>query len=771
MTHPPPERDTGDVDAQLRRLAESPEIVDVWDRERILSVEVSTARDEFVASCEDATLYEVTGVELREQVSSRLGFAEYLTRIHANPYDELRTELINAYFAFGHRQGDAGDDERAHAPPVNSDEKTLEARISAWIQAARLVSAQNAKTPLFREHTTASRYHVIVGDKGVGKTFLQNYIISRYCKQFDDAQVLWVRISLARGFHGPGGYLDIDAWVKAQVAKILCRYYDPNSARYKFREGACVFDATAFLDERFRDDPAALRASKQMLTVFYTLDPYAEKQLSYKWLSAEVVDALFSHAVAKGIAFIVVIDGLDLLGRTLNGHASYERTVGALKEYLAAESALWRFHLLFVRPDSLEKIDEHIVQPDRETSEHLRRPEIFSILPVDLEEVYRRRIETLRRPTVATRLAYEVEEVLAFDTFVRATETAIEGAGGAAAGYHEAVARTIGNNTRAAMMILHAATHAFLNVNVEHDKRYRLTERLMLDGMPLPPAAIRYRVHRRGRKESRSLEPLPSGARIVYDTHFLPSLFAIPFDGTRTAVDVFGGDNQFRLLMGLRVLQTAALLDRSGNEDPTEAHLQRVVRRLFGYRPEEVEATISRQIDDELLVFRKRAIRYSLPWLSALHVGTKGRMLLDEYVCDATYLSLAALTAFLPVSVCLFARGRPRILVTPVTPAKRAVDYVMDKVINAVTLSKLVKELSRRQEEFCAREIVPGLDPELGHLFGQGLAEITPRHRGYFDFTARMESEVLAIARLSVMGLLPHERQEVCERIEGYLRH
>src|ERR1019366_313080 len=121
---------------------------------------------------------------------NRIGFVEYLNRISVNPGDPVRTELIKKYFIFGSQQGDHNPGEPA---PINDSAAVLDSCVRTWIDKSRAFpSAYRLYEGVpKREPRDIPRFGIVTGERGVGKTFLQNYIPSEYAQQFDDEEVLW----------------------------------------------------------------------------------------------------------------------------------------------------------------------------------------------------------------------------------------------------------------------------------------------------------------------------------------------------------------------------------------------------------------------------------------------------------------------------------------------------------------------------------------------------------------------------------------------------
>lgn len=691
---------------------------------------------------------------------ARGGFVEYLNKVSANPNDPLRTDLIKQYFVFPARRhiGTPG------LPVINRSATHLRKSVLAWQARARALADafKHSHTTPRQERRDSPRLAILEGERGVGKTFLQNYVISQYAQAFDEAKVLWVRISLVRHFDEE---CSLDYWIKAQIAKVLCRYYDPASRVYPMmpRPGRFVIDADAVLQEAGAfTDPGDAMKIRAMLRILQMHQPTADRDLLPEWIPSIAVDVLFDAAVHAGLGFIVVLDGLDLLGHTRDFETSFERTLASLARYLMSEAPLWRYHLLFIRRESRGAIDEKVLTPIRATPEHYRNTDHGVIAGVPLSTLCAKRLDVLASRTVAERIGgYRPEEVTEFRQFLEATPSGLD-RNGTPVSYDVALKSVLGTNARGAMQVLHAAAHEY--ARGISGKHYLLTDRLMRLGTPLPPAAPTYRtIHSEGglhlEREAGTLR------HTAYEATFLPAIFRFPYARGALAMGELWGESRAQVLMGLRILQIAAVLRRnqSDTETPTQTSLTDYVSQLFFYEPIYVRALVDEFIDEEVLVVIPAPEQCQATDLPSrpLELSPKGRKILTTYIADPTYLNLSSFNMPVPRALLSSRRKPPFIHVVPLNDDVEVADIVFGKVLNSLRMVAVVQYLnSVQQRRSEATRLVKG---KARKVLECGNVEVLPGHGSLFGFADGMGKEVRRICSLSLSGLADAQLSQLAD--------
>jgi len=226
-------------------------------------------------------------------------------------------------------------------------------------------SADTSTDAIFRQDK-----FLLIGERGIGKTFYLNYLISQFSSELHQKRIILVRLDLTKDTDED---LSIDDWLHWKICKILFTYYDAGS-----------FDRDAMNDV---DDPKfAHFVEKERLELLFNLDSRADilfeiargydteltrvefskafrevasklrsvvdtkpRQIPHNWFFPMIWDYIVSM---NECSFIVIFDGLDQLGLTDHDRDRYEALVDAVNSYLGSEKSLYTASLVTMRPKS-----------------------------------------------------------------------------------------------------------------------------------------------------------------------------------------------------------------------------------------------------------------------------------------------------------------------------------------------------------------------------------------------------------------------------------
>ncbi len=243
-------------------------------------------------------------VALRDAVTA-------LTHIPANPSKPEYSELIQRAYVFA----DGGD-----ATFVNASEQAAARFMARVVARAMLLQSQwksgNTETP-------PSRFFVLSGGRGAGKTFFENYLLCRFNNQMTSVRTIAVRIALTKDHN-----LDerLDAWFYRQATRIVLRCYDKDSKARNpnnFR-----IPVLQWLRER---GPDIDQKEVDVLELAF-MQPSSDANL-------EKISDLMAERVVRfcleeeGVSFVCLIDGYDRLARdaaTTKRFATLKRSVDRL---------------------------------------------------------------------------------------------------------------------------------------------------------------------------------------------------------------------------------------------------------------------------------------------------------------------------------------------------------------------------------------------------------------------------------------------------------
>lgn len=211
---------------------------------------------------------------------------------------------------------------------------------------------------------------LLIGERGIGKTFFLNYMISQFSSELHQKRIILVRLDLTKDTDED---LTIDDWLHWKICKILFTYYDAGSFNR---------DATHDVE----DPKFAHFIEKESLNLLFNLDSRADilfeiargydteltrvefsmafrevasklrsvvdtkpSKIQYNWFFPMIWDYVVS---INRCSFIVIFDGLDQLGLTDHDRDRYELLVEAVNSYLGSEKSLYTASLVTMRPKS-----------------------------------------------------------------------------------------------------------------------------------------------------------------------------------------------------------------------------------------------------------------------------------------------------------------------------------------------------------------------------------------------------------------------------------
>jgi hypothetical protein len=672
--------------------------------------------------------------------------------IRVNPHSKQRTALILGSYVYGSR-----DLPRSYenAQPINGSEVEVRGFVDQVIARAREHDAS-------LNHTTAGktrRYDVVFGERGVGKTFFQNFVLSKYSGEFDEKRVLYIRINLLREFYRDDQQINIDHWIKSQLTKVICRYYDSESPRKSTKSANIQLPCkTLILNslEKLAIDEGKVRESvRRMLSLFRLVNERAEMDIESTTVDQDVGNAVFQAVVETlGMAVVVVVDGLDLLGYTELSKARYFATLRALASYLTSDTPLYRYHLVFVRPETREDFEaivstRHTVNPELDGN----GGDYFGLRPVDTRELLRRRFTALSDPEIASHYKIDLDQLRSFNRFLLDENSVAVGPGGVKT-YFSALAQLGGNNARCCVQLLQLAYHSYIHAqgfsSEEFTKSYQLTEMMMLAGQESPPSGFRYRCEK-GEIHKASLLRL-------FESDFLPSVFRAPLVEDMSALALYRDGNLGLILLPLRIMQllqadTGAPGNRGG---PVSAlRIRDLCKELFAYEYPDIQRTLEELIEEELVQPSARVDIFTSPENQLLEIAPKGHLVLEYFISDPTYLGLACYNLPVPESMVHGSSMSASRFFHVARPGPSG-QWIIAKLWNSLSLFNIVAHVNDAQRRYVTGSRDKS-ELSAGALAVLAAAEaaVLPRHGGLFTFVERMEARLIDVSSRVLDSILP----------------
>lgn len=589
---------------------------------------------------------------------------------------------------------------------------------------------------------------VILGEKGIGKTHLQNYLISQYFERFEENSIIWLRINMIRDF-GDAEALNIDDWIRAQLAKVLFRYYDPAS-REKTRAVKGIdrdwrsplnhyIDGISGISEDRRN---YLRNDLQTIVERFR-DKRKDEPLDPSWAHSHFMDDVWRAATEAGLAIVVVIDGLDLLSSSVTAKEEFHHKGEALKRYLKAKTSEPVVNLIFQRPDSHASSPPSQKVADSRTYSyyHSRPPVRHDVGPVTGREIFSQRMAfAAKNPDHFDGVS--TAELREFNEFVDAEKSGIQDDDGRNLTFMDSLELISEVNARAAVQLMFIAAARF---SVRELKGYEFTERAMMGSEPYPPNTYEFQA-----RDGGHLERIAGPDYRQFDVLHLPSIFEYPVaeaESSRAVCDQLGPTIY---LLGLRILQIAQAAKTVQGQD-----LLYLLNCLYDYPQHRSELIIEEFVEYELLKRGHYTMGMSqyVPNMQ-LELSPKGRIIVDHYLYDVTYLGIGAMTAAFPATCLDSLRGRKSIVANKSCARDSTEEWVFTKIKNSYTMAKILIEANRIQKEALASKYCETTSDRALEVF----KTFSDPNSAPYSFNDRLATNVSAIASYVMGGMEDTEK-------------
>jgi hypothetical protein len=539
---------------------------------------------------------------------------------------------------------------------------------------------------------------LVVGRRGVGKTFFLNHLLAKYSTYFDKEKVIWVRLNLVDNF---GTNKDMLHWIYAQATKIVLRYYCKDSPFGIKEAPGCSLDSVEALRSYYQaqrnfDVQAGERALGQIQNlkdVF--VDCKTDEAITPDSIPKPLARHVWAHAVANGFAFIVAIDGLDRLESSISAGAKFETLVSALGELLAASETLPCALVVASR----RKTADELMQV--QTGPFNSHPPIRALITVPpFERVLAKRLDFLetflRREEVGkvTEVKGDLVAALLSD-FRRSVEPEV------------AEFKMFGQNLRASMQALQLRHKEFTTYGSDNH-HYRWIESVMRMGWKFPPKLSEYFP---GHSVENPFDFNPTD-QIAYDNRLLPSVFSYPYIPWTFSSTI--KPNFANVMLGVRILQIIRASDQLISELKAESRVTiEIVTDLLEVLFPEYSGSICLAMIRDLIEFdvidadnMSMSISNQPGKRSVVRLTPKGVYTLDHCMTDVAYLGMSAMRIPMDAAVLITdSEGVPPLFlacshvgdVRLEMSQRGLIDWIRAKTINSINLVKLLEYLDRQQ--------------------------------------------------------------------------
>jgi len=662
-------------------------------------------------SLPDRRVYESpSGSSRDDYIRRRLG------HIIGNPYNENSTEALKKVYVYATEVSldyKAIDDNFINKSPENTD-AFMKELMSRAKEARQKLLEPGVPDQTEMRYSAARDFHVIVhGNRGCGKTFFLNHLLSKYSETMEKERILWVRLDLVEGFEGDivsDFKYNLVHRIYAQTAKIVLRYYDPESEYYQnkpkphplsLREELCDFVRENYKDEKTRIYRMDELVSMQHAFGTKGVDPHISPTL----VPMPIGQALFQLVLQKGYSIICVLDGLDRLESSPYHKRRFQQLFDAASTLINSQAGLGIVIVSVTRTNTFNTFPDIFRRPNPYMSGETTIRQIF---PVELEAIVQRRIQFLRddvRQFVKKSGCWSLEDWPDhLDKFLHFLKNPQQDTSG------DIYLRAFGDNRRAQMQVVQLRYYDFLKQ--ESKRPYLFLESLVLAGQRFPPKSYRYMLTSKG--ENWRSEFVGATA---FDNHLLPSVFTFPYIGW----ELHSGHPPHMphpegVLLGLRLLQILSANEylvnspALGADRMTAKEMSDTLSILFGYSKDLTKFLIEQFAECEFLSLGGSNFPVYLESTRLyLYMMPKGWHIIKQFLYDIAYLNLCAMRVpltphdpescqnfFIPASLDITIDPDPN---WDLTVSESLLQWVVAKIINSCAMFRLLSDINRFQEQ------------------------------------------------------------------------
>jgi len=674
-----------------------------------------------------------------------------LGHLVVNPNDlDRTTALVDSYV---HSFNEAGNQSIANATPEKSQQLIEFLTMESKIQRDAIEQEQQL-------HTT--KYMILHGERGAGKTFFLNYLLSKHSDYLDRNKVVWVRLNLVENF---GTSQDLIEWIYSQEMKIICRYYDPNSSHFDSRKERLFVGKhlTSFIKARYSDDPAR---EKQMLDQLDAVLECFRRKENDRPLTPEFIPSILSmethrYALQKGYSFIVVLDGLDQLELTSESEEHHRKIVEQAGHLVTSLTSMRQYYVLVSRTCSIQERGVPYVSGTE-------RKEMVS--HVSLIEIFEKRIEYLKDyfnknsnydPVEKKKYVSHLTE---YYNYMNNIESQYNENGNIDQELLHFLDNFFGENKRAAIQSVQIYYHNFLRF--KGIKTYAMTENLLKCGRAYPPKIYKYLLQ----KDERLIREKQDHR--VFDNIFLISIFSFPTIEINHSAKVVQSNVTY-IMVGLRILQLIIAFERYQRERSTDkiedlrvGELVELIVTLFGYNDKLTLALIEEYAEVQMLEINNKSHERPKQIKNCnIRSLPKSKLLIEIYLFDIAYINLAAMRIPLPAEV--LGVKLPFIKAISLdSQSTTLVEWIFWKLANAASFNRLIQFANEQQRTLVHLNKSKIKTDRMRKLLLQAETSVTPIHGGMFDVSNKLKKSLKEQSK-QILG--SYDISNKLASIEGYL--
>ncbi len=626
--------------------------------------------------------------------------------IRVNPSIPTRSVLLRETFVYAQdKETEVFPTTPERSRAINYSKNTLDSFVDETLQSADLLAhAMHDESGTMTQNLSIMQF--FEGKKGVGKTHLQNFILTNYSDKFDQNKTIWVRVNLVREFGAPEN-VTLTYWIRAQLTKIMTRYYDVRSEHCTKNRTQLEYNYRKHLTEFIRQEEGQsqeevehrLSVMRNMLDCFQLKG--GEMEISPEWMPMELVNEIYRIITQKlDLRIIVVIDGIDLLSESQVAREKYEFRISALTKYLSSETAIRCYNLVFIRPKTRECLGMLKATLQGTNTYHGELDNTLPIASCNTMEIIRKRISfPMMTGSMSSMSTNNVRE---FINYLESTESDILDDEGNPLTWMRAINQLTHENARSVTQIVSsiasvASTFSGNAFNTDMISSYQFIEYAMLGKQAFPPLAYTYYID-----TNDALKRKIGAMAFIYDTIFVPSIFSFPYKKNETSENVFRNKNITKYLCTLRILQFMELYEKFNNTRADLEELILILSDVYAYDVRELELIIEELSESEVIDVKPRMSMHN-SWDIKYYDGSlslRGKRILNDFVFDIAYLAMASFVAPLPQNLCIKRLNKPEVFRVTPPSSKNVSEWVETKVLNGLSFMKIIKCANEQQKIF-----------------------------------------------------------------------
>ena len=648
-----------------------------------------------------------------EILMSRLG------HIPVNPSDAGNTFFLRNSYVYANEVGDRDD-----RPAVNADART----VTKFADRLIAVAKESARRSLSGHHSDRKNKVIsLVGPRGSGKTFFVNHLFSVHSERFDKDKVIWVRLNLISD-HGFDD--DLLKWSRAQIAKLLLRYYE-TASEYKSDAQPNSIDIIShisrWIEDTFPKQNDRDRYNDRFLSMRQVFcSTGSDEDISATLCDEAICREIFRFARSQGYSFIIAFDGFDRMDSDTLHRDRFTLLSRSLSQIVSGVAEIGACFLVVCRSQTFKAIlNGNGLRPHfEETTERLSSPTFYDIV--------QRRLLTFEAWVEQQRdISDNKPDLYRAQEYSRNFRSHFQQRHNN--GEYAKLEEALRDNNRAKIQMLMLEFRDYTQKST--GLGYRFIELMLKGGYTYPPIFYRYTAFDADKLECYYDDRV---GRIIYDSRFLPIITRAPLPVDRQGrfiQDIYF--QKYSILHAIRLLQILHFWGKYTDSDSVIDNLSiqemcDTLHGMFGYNRGVTRALVYELESYECVEINRTEIVSSESDYDPIGILPKGDRIITEFIFDIAYLNICAMRTIMNSRFLEAGHIRLASMTKPdnIGSGERLSSWILCKISNSLLLANMLctandqqirhsvenADLSRVPERVVTRIASKGVD-DFGLLF------------------------------------------------------